>query len=118
MKTLNLDNLSKVTRNLILNGVTYEVQEMTVENFIETTKAADALLEKKNITIEEQMEASIGLIKRSIPNIEEEVLRKMTLEQLGTLSKFLRGELDDEGAEEHPAPKAVKKSGQKRASTQ
>ena len=95
MKTLNLDSLATVARTLTIGGATYEVQEMTVENFIETTREAELLEKKEDASIPEQMEATIKMIHRSIPTCPESVLRKMTLEQLALVSRFLRGELDE-----------------------
>lgn len=99
MKVLNLDALSKSTRSLTLGGVTYEVKEMTVENFIETTKQADALENKKDVTFADQIETTIAMIQRQVPGIPPQALRELTIEQLVTISKFLRGELDNEVAE-------------------
>ena len=96
MKTLNLDALATVTRTLTIGGKTYDVHEMTVENFIETTKDAERLEKQEDLSIPEQMEATIKMIQRSVPDCPIEVLRKMTLEQLSLVSRFLRGEMDDE----------------------
>lgn len=94
MKTLNLDSIAAVTRTLTLGGQTYDVKEMTVENFIETTKEAQKLEEKGSVTFADQIEATIGMIVRSVPGCPVEKLRGLSIEQLITVSKFLRGELD------------------------
>lgn len=99
MKTLNLDALAKTNRTLTIGGINYEVVEMTVENFIETTKAAQKLGDSAGIV--EQMEAAIDMILRSIPGMEKSVLSNLNLEQLMTIVKFVRGEMD--GIEETPA---------------
>lgn len=96
MKTLNLDALAKTNRTLTLGGVDYEVVEMTVENFIETTKAAQKLGDSAGVV--EQMEAAIDMILRSIPSMDKGVLGKLSLEQLTTIVKFVRGELDEKEA--------------------
>lgn len=95
MKALNLDALVKVERTITLGGETYDVEEMTVENFIETTKAAERL-SKEGITLAEQIEETVKMIQRSIPACPEAKLRKLGLEQLAVISKFLRGELETE----------------------
>lgn len=90
-KILNLDKLApKETRELQLGGKTYQVREMSVEDFIETSRMADALANETNF--EKQMEASFKLIKRSIPDIDMALLRGLNLEQLAAVSKFARGE--------------------------
>lgn len=90
-KILNLDKLApKETRELQLGGVTYLVREMSVEDFIETSRMAETLANETSF--EKQMEASFVLIKRSIPDIDMSLLRGLNLEQLAALSKFARGE--------------------------
>lgn len=100
MKTLNLDALAKTNRTITLGGKEYVVEEMTVENFIETTKAAEKLGD--NATFIEQMEAAIEMILRSVPTIERDVLKKLSLEQLTTIVKFVRGDLDGTEAPAQP----------------
>lgn len=92
MKTLNLDALAKTNRTITLGGKDYEVVEMTVENFIETTKAAEKLGDSASFV--EQMEAAIEMILRSVPTIERNTLNRLSLEQLTTIVKFVRGDLD------------------------
>lgn len=94
MKFLNLDELAKTNRTITLAGEQHEVVEMTVENFIETTKAAEKL-EKADPTFGDQMEASIDMIVRSVPTLDAPTLRKLSLEQLTMVLKFLRGDLDE-----------------------
>lgn len=103
MKTLNLDALTKTTRTLTLGGNIYPVVEMTVENFIETTKHADKLAAGGDPSFSDQIEATIAMIKRSVPSCPSESLRGLTIEQLVMVSKYLRGELDGEEVDEAPA---------------
>lgn len=97
MKFLNLDELAKTNRTITLAGNEHAVVEMTVENFIETTKAAEAL-SKGDPTFAEQMEASIEMIVRSVPTLDTATLRKLSLEQLTKVLQFLRGDLDAKAA--------------------
>ena len=98
MKTLNIDALAKANRTLTLKGITYDVPEMSVENFIETSRAQEALGE--NPTIAQQIEEGVALIRRFVPDVPEAVLRKLPLESLTTIINFVRGDLDDEGQDE------------------
>lgn len=102
MKTLNIDALAKSNRTLTLGGKTYEVQEMTVENFIETTKAAEKL--GPDASFVEQVEATIDMIQRHVPLIERSVLKKLSLEQLTTITQFVRGELDGDAKTPEAGP--------------
>ena len=96
-KVLNLDNIGpEEVRELQLKGKTYPVQEMSVEDFIVSSRLAEQLAD--NASFADQMEASIKLIKLSIPTIEESVLRSLKLEQLAAVSKFVRGEDMEEQA--------------------
>lgn len=90
-KVLNLDVLApKEVRELHMAGKVYTVKEMSVEDFIEASRMAEAM---EGVTsFAEQMEASIKLIKRSIPEIDEEFLKRLNMEQLAAVSKFVRGE--------------------------
>ncbi len=89
-KTLNLDKLaSKETRELVLFGDTYQVREMSVESFIETTRVAEKL--EKETSFAKQVETTIDLIKRSIPDVSRETLMQMSIEQLRAVSAFIRG---------------------------
>ena len=97
MKVLNLDSLARTVRTLTIAGVDYEVQEMTVENFIETDKAAAKL--KKDAPLHEQIDASINMILRSIPTLTEADLKRRPLAQLSTILKFINGELDEAKSE-------------------
>lgn len=97
MKTLNIEALAQTNRTLTIAGVEYPVEEMTVENFIETTKAADRLGE--NPTYREQIDATIEMIMRSVPSVPREVLMKLGLSHLSAIVKFIRGDLDEEVSE-------------------
>lgn len=110
MKTLNLDAFAKITRTLTLGGEVYPVEEMTVENFIETTRQADELAAKKeDATFGDQINATISMITRSIPSCPAEKLRRLTIEQLVVISKYLRGELDGEESAEGQAEEGAEK---------
>lgn len=96
MKVLNLDKLAVAQkRQLVIAGVKYAIEEMTVSNFIETTKAAERLA---NASILDQVEATIDLVLRSVPTVSREVLGVMPLETLQTVVAFVRGD-DVEGTE-------------------
>lgn len=90
-KVLNLDALaSKEDRTLVLAGVSYVVRDMSVEDFIETSRTAERLENETSFAV--QMEESIKLIQRGVPGIDEKALRTLNMEQLAAVSKFVRGE--------------------------
>lgn len=98
MKTLNLDTFAKAERTITIAGKTYEVMEMTVENFIETTRAAERLGDSASFV--DQVEETISMILRSVPTIDRDVLKKLSLEQMTTIVKFIRGDMDEQIATE------------------
>ena len=101
MKVLNLDKLSAANkRELIIGGMSYPILEMTVTNFIETTKKAQEISEAP---MEVQIEATIELVLRSVPSITAEQLRGIPLEQLKAIVAFVRGEDDIPGVESDEA---------------
>ena len=90
-KILNLDALSeKITRELVLNGKTYKIRETTVEDFIETTRAAEAI-DIEKMTIGQQTEMTIDLIAKQIPDIARDDLMHLNLDQLQAVAAFVRG---------------------------
>lgn len=97
MKILNIDNFaSKEKRVLTIAGVDYPVEEMSVENFIQTTRAAEKLSGEESVAT--QVEATIEMICRSVPGIDNKMLTKLSLSQLQTIVTFVRGE-EVEGTE-------------------
>lgn len=93
-KVLNIDSIQKpVSRELSLGGTKYAVKDMTVENFIETTKHSEELSAKK-AGAREQLEATISMICRFIPDLPKELLQPLSLEQLGTIVAFVQGDFD------------------------
>lgn len=90
-KLLNLNQLSaKEMREVQIGSRTYPVREMSVEDFIETTRVAEAM--EQETSYAKQLNATVELIKRSIPSIETSVLFSLSLEQLKGLAAFTRGE--------------------------
>lgn len=97
MKVLNLDKLTKKEgRELVIFGTTYAVDGMTVANFIETTRAAEALAGETSLV--KQVEATIEMIARSVPSINKAELQKLELAQLQAIVAFVRGD-EVEGVE-------------------
>ena len=90
-KLLNLNHLSpKEMRQVQIGEKSYTIKEMSVEDFIETTRVAESL--EAETSYAKQLQATIGLIKRAIPTIEESLLLGLSLEQLKALTGFIRGE--------------------------
>lgn len=101
-KLLNVDSLSKTEdRELTIGGKTYKVLPLTVENFIETVKAAERI--KEDSSLSTQLAETLSMITRTVPGIKGDTLQKLSLDQLKAVAAFVRGE--DEGAEDTEAGK-------------
>jgi hypothetical protein len=92
-KILNLDALSQGdAREVVIGGVSYEVPDMTVDNFVETTRIAQKLAADESATVADQIDAAVEMVARCIPTIDVAVLRKLSLQKLNAITAFIRGE--------------------------
>jgi hypothetical protein len=105
-KILNIDTLSSDQRTIVLGGVEHEVLEMSVENFIATTKQAE-LLQSTDAALTAQVESAIDLIQRSVPSAPRETLLKLKLRHLQTIVAFVRGDDVQEEALAQPEAQAA-----------
>lgn len=102
MKILNIDKLvPKEARQLVIFGKSYDIKGLDVGGFLATTLAAEELANEKSLV--KQIEATIDMVIRAVPDIERDVLRQLTLEQLQGVVSFVRGD-DVEGVESSEAP--------------
>lgn len=98
-KILNLDNLpSEPTRELVLKGKKHPIPDMTVNNFLVTSRTAKKLVED-GASYADQIEETIKMIQRCVPTVTREDLIDFSLERLGLISNFVRGEDVDEAEE-------------------
>lgn len=113
-KLLNLDTLGKEPRTLVIDGVEHVVEDMSVENFIKTTKVAEQLAES-NAPLSEQVAAASDLIHRAVPTLSVERLSKLPVRHLQTIVAFVRGDEVEEQTEQASATSkpAAKKAARK-----
>lgn len=108
MKILNIDALVKTTRQVTLHGVTYDVEEIGVQQFIDNLKAAERLeAGGTKQSMSEAFQEAVESIKESIPSMPDEVLGKLKLPAALAILSFIRGEMDPGAAAapgEAPAP--------------
>ena len=68
-KLLNLNQLAaKEVREVQIGDKTYSIKEMSVEDFIETTRVAEEM--EKEASYAKQLEATVKLIKRAVPDLD------------------------------------------------
>lgn len=92
MKVLNLDSITPtITRSITLKGVTHPVIEISVEDFVNTTKEAERL-EREEASITDQIIATADSILRAVPSLDKQELYSMSLKQMGVIYRFISGE--------------------------
>ena len=99
MQILNIDALTTVKRQVTIDAVQHDVCEISVQQFIDNL-AANEKLEADNaagVPLGKSLELSIAAINESIPTLPEERIRKLPLEAMSTLMKFIRGDFDPQG---------------------
>lgn len=97
MEILNIDALAAPKRQLTLKGVSHEVLDLSVQDFIDNMTAANKLEASKLGGAEEAMESmrlSMIMIKRSVPTLGDAEIARLNPNQVGVLLQFIRGELD------------------------
>lgn len=93
-KILNVDGLAKERREIVLKGVTHEIREMTVEDFLVAMDRAEKL--DNDASPKAQVDAIVGMIVNAIPTLKEDEVRGLPFDQLNAISAFIRGEVPDE----------------------
>lgn len=95
-KILNLDKLSAKPndRFIEVKGVQYPIPPMTIDNFIETTLAAERL--EGSVSLADQIKSTIDMICRAVPTLPREALGGYPLEILTDIASFIGGaDVDD-----------------------
>lgn len=103
MKILNLDQYAEVKRKVTLKGVSHDVEEVSVQDFVNNYSAAEQL-EKDHVDgvpLGKGVEMSILAIRASVPTLEDATIRALKMPQMSALLQFIRGELDPEIAGMH-----------------
>lgn len=91
MKILNVDALAEAKKNIIINGEKYAVNEMTVKDFIEVTKASNEIDNNPNAQEWERIEQLQKLVMRLVPDCPSNVVESISLSQLNAIVLFIRG---------------------------
>lgn len=100
-KILNIDDFVTPERVLRFKGVDHEVKEVSVQNFIDSLKAAEELENsgKKEQTpqrVSAQVELAVKNIMEAVPTFPEDELRKMKVPAMTAIMRFIRGDVDQE----------------------
>ena len=92
-KVFNVDALSKESREIVLKGITHEVREMSVDDFLAAMKTADEL--EQATGPEAQIEALVKTVNRAIPTLSITDIRNMPFDHLNAIQQFIRGDIPE-----------------------
>lgn len=113
-KILNIDHFAQVKRQLSFKGKLHDVLEVSVQQFIDNLKAAEELEasgqaaeDVRTQRLSAAVETSVEAVMGSIPTLDEADLRKLPVEALHTILRFIRGEMDPDEASAPAAPAAA-----------
>ena len=96
-KVFNVDALAKEEREIVLNGVTHKVLEMSVDSYLKTMALAENLDKEENKSNQEvQIDAVLKSITLGIPTLDTETLKKLPFDQMNAIAQFVRGEVPDQ----------------------
>lgn len=112
MKILNIDAYAAPKRALTLGGVNYDVVDLSVEAFMANIKLAQEIEAKGQMTPLEQVEHAVKMIKNSVPTLPEQLIKRLSIEQMGMVLDFVRGDLDQKLTESGTVKKTETAEGQ------
>lgn len=104
MQILNLDSYAEVKRQITLKGVSHNVEEVSVQDFVNNYTAAEKLEQDhaNGVPMGDGVKLSVQAILASVPTLDEDTVVKLKMPQMAALLQFIRGELDPAA----PAPAA------------
>lgn len=97
MQILNIDAFAQVTREISLAGVTYAIEEPTVQQFIDNLKASEALeasASPADKSFSKSFEQAVDAICQAIPTMSSDIVRGLKVPAMTAVMKFIRGEMD------------------------
>lgn len=99
-KFINLDELKNTDKTIKLNGKTYNIQPLSVANFIKVTSSKQALekITDQDEYLQKTFETLVDLVAMAIPELTKEEIQDMTPAQLTGLSSYIQ-EADEETQE-------------------
>lgn len=99
-KILNIDALSKEERVITLEGISYPIKDVSVEDFIKINEMAEEADKKENPTTSDRVMFLAETVFISVPSCPREILMKRSLHELNLIAAFARdGTLPEEVVE-------------------
>lgn len=109
MKILNIDALVEPKRFLKFKGESYPVNEISVQDFIDSLDAiqkaeeAEASGALSPAAVKAAVEEARNSILKAVPTLPREELNKLPLGALSVIAAFIRGDLDETALSPTPA---------------
>ena len=99
MKILNIDAFALSTRQISLGGKTYAVEEPSLQEYIDSLKASEAIETDPSgeVNLVESFEGAVKAIAKAIPSMPIETVKALKLPAMTAVLQFIRGEIDGEG---------------------
>ena len=95
VKICNLDLIAPIQkRELVLGGMTYEVEPLSVQMYIEFTQLRQKI--GTDSGIEEGVALTKKMIKSAIPAMTDDIIDRLTLAHLQLIVAFINDEIPDE----------------------
>lgn len=102
---LNLDEVKGHRRAIVLDGVEYELEDLSVDGFITTLRESEEVDKRiqngETLSITDQIEMHIKSVTLLIPSLPKEKLATMSVRRLGAIVAFAQ-ETAQEGAPKKP----------------
>jgi len=89
-KILNIDALAKEDRVITLEGVTYPIKDVSVEDFIRINEMAEEADRKENPTTSDRVLFLAETVFISVPTCPRDILMKRSLNELNMIAAFAR----------------------------
>lgn len=95
---LNVDDLAPIKKTMTLLGVTYQMHQVNVGEFINLIGTNDEVTqdEFEALSMAEKIKKLVKQIQTAFPDIPESALQSLTMEQLLAVVRFVAGTLEEE----------------------
>jgi hypothetical protein len=89
-KIINIDDLAQASKAIVIDGITHEMREMTVQEFINKAAEARKVDENKaDLPLESQMELAVDMVHDAFPSVSKERLAKLKIGQLTAIIELI-----------------------------
>jgi DNA gyrase/topoisomerase IV subunit A len=99
-KIINIDDLAQASKAIVIDGITHEMRELTVQEFINKAAEAKKVEEsQKDLDLDEQMRLTVTMIHDAFPTVPVERLNALKINQLTAIMSLIVTPPEDIAAE-------------------